>query len=316
MRISSTRSSCSAWERLQPLPRVLPFGGEHCRVATGGRVERGSRPRARAEDVVAPLPRRIPGERLDLSRLVPSGRSLGIAFLIGLGALVIWLGARETGVFAVRTVEVGGANPAVAAQVRRALAETRGTSLLKVDLQRSLRSVEALPTIESARFDRAFPHTLRVVVVPERSVAVVRQGADSYLVAESGRVIGNADRHDRPALARIWVNRSVKLVVGDPTTGDLRTAVAAVAPLVGSDFPGRVSSVTATPDELTLRLRSGLEIRLGDTVDVPLKLAVAARLIPLLDADTTYLDVAVPERPVSGTLNSQVELEASTSTTP
>jgi len=294
----------------------LPFDGEIVRVATGGRVERGSRPRARAADVVAPLPRRISGERLDLSRLVPSGRSLGIAFLIGIGAILIWLGARETGVFAVRTVDVGGANPAVAAQVRRALASTRGTSLLKVDLARSLQAVEGLSTVESAHFDRAFPHTLRVVVVPERGVAIVRQGADSYLVAESGRVIGTADRHDRPTLARIWVNRSVKLVVGEPTTGDLRTAVAAVAPLVGSHFPGRVSSVTATPDELTLRLRSGVEIRLGDTVDVPLKLAVAARVIPMLDAETAYLDVAVPERPVSGTLNSQVEVQASPSTTP
>jgi len=285
-------------------------------VATGGRVERGSRPRARTAEAAAPLPRGSSGERLDLSRLVPSGRSLGIAFLIALGALGAWLGARETGVFAVRTVDVGGANPAVASQVRKALASNRGTSLLKVDLDQSLQAVEALPTVESARFDRAFPHTLRVVVVPERGVAIVRQGADSYLVAESGRVMGSADRHDRPALARIWVNRSVKLVVGDPTTGDLRTAIAAVAPLVGSHFPGRVGSVTATADALTLRLRSGLEIRLGDALDVPLKLAVAARVIPLLDADTAYLDVAVPERPVSGSLNSQVEVDAGPSTTP
>ena len=36
--------------------------------------------------------------------------------------------------FAVRTIEVGGASPRVATQVRRALAPTRGTSLLKVDL--------------------------------------------------------------------------------------------------------------------------------------------------------------------------------------
>ena len=100
------------------------------------------------------------------------------------------------------------------------------------------------------------------------------------------------------------------------TEGELRMAVAAVAPLAGSRFPGRVSSVTATPEALTLRLRSGLEIRLGDAVDVPLKLAVAARVIPLLEAGTAYLDVAVPERPVAGTLNSQVEVEGSASTTP
>ncbi len=85
-----------------------------------------------------------------------------------------------------------------------------------------------------------------------------------------------------------------------------------MAPLVGSRFPGRVTSVTATADALTLRLRSGLELRLGDPLDVALKLAVAARVIPLLDDGTAYLDVAVPERPVAGTLNSQVEVDGFT----
>jgi cell division protein FtsQ len=285
-------------------------------VASGGRVERGSRPRARAESVVVPLPRRITGERLDLQRLVPSGRSLAVAFLIVAGAVVAWLGARDTGVFAVRTIDVAGAPPGLATQVRKALAPTRGTSLLKVDLGASLRTVETLPTVASARFDRAYPHTLRVVIVPERAVAVVRQGAHSYLVSGTGRVIATANRRDRPALARIWVKRTVDIRLGAPTEGDLRTAVSAVAPLAGSRFPGRVSSVTATPEVLTLRLRSGLEVRLGDPLDVSLKLAVAARVIPLLAAGTAYLDVAVPERPVAGTLDSQVEVEGTPSTTP
>ena len=218
--------------------------------------------------------------------------------------------------FAVRTIDVAGAPPEVAVQVRRALTTTRGTSLLKVDLDASLRTVEALSTVASARFDRAYPHTLRVVVVPEKAVAVVRQGANSYLVSESGRVIARSARHGHAALARIWVKRSVDIRLGAITEGDLRTAVTAVAPLAGSRFPGRVSSVTATPDALTLRLRSGLEVRLGDPLDVALKLAVAARVIPLLPAETPYLDVAVPERPVAGTLNSQVELEGVPSTTP
>jgi cell division protein FtsQ len=285
-------------------------------VASGGRVERGSRPRARAESVVVPLPRRITGERLDLQRLVPSGRSLAVAFLIVAGAVIAWLGARDTGVFAVRTIDVAGAPPGLATQVRKALAPTRGTSLLKVDLGASLRTVETLPTVASARFDRAYPHTLRVVIVPERAVAVVRQGAHSYLVSGTGRVIATANRRDRPALARIWVKRTVDIRLGAPTEGDLRTAVSAVAPLAGSRFPGRVSSVTATPEVLTLRLRSGLEVRLGDPLDVSLKLAVAARVIPLLAAGTAYLDVAVPERPVAGTLDSQVEVEGTPSTTP
>jgi len=247
---------------------------------------------------------------------VPTARSLATALLIVAAAGAAWLAALETPVFSVRTIEVSGAPVGVGTQVKGALATTEGTSLLKVDLGAALRNVEALPTVASARFDRAFPHTLRVVVVPERAVAVVRQGARSYVVAESGRLMAASDRHARPALARIWVKRDVQLDVGASADGDLLTAISAVAPLVGSGFPGRVSSVTVTPTNLALTLRSGLEIRLGDPQDVALKLAVAARVIPLLTSDTTYLDVAVPERPVSGTLNSQVEVKSSTSTQP
>ena len=223
-----------------------------------------------------------------------------MALLILAAAGSAWFGARETAVFSVKAIEVTGAPAGVSAQVRRSLRTTEGTSLLKFDLDASRQSVEALPTVASVRFDRAFPHTLRVVVVPERAVAVVRQGAGSYLLAETGRVMATAERRDRPALARIWVKRDVQLQVGSHAEGDLLTAVAAVAPLPGSGFPGRVSSVTATPTSLVLRLRSGLELRLGDPLDVALKLAVAARVIPFLGSETTYLDVAVPERPVAG----------------
>lgn len=238
------------------------------------------------------------------------------AVLIVVGAGLAWLVARETPVFSVEKIEVAGAPAGVTAQVRRALRATEGASLLEFDADAARQTVLAIPTVAGVRFDRAFPHTLGVVVVPERAVAVVRQGADSYLVAESGRVIATAERRDRPALARIWIERDVRLQVGARAEGDLLGAVTAVAPLVGSGFPGRVSSVTATPATLTLRLRSGLELRLGEPVDVALKLAVAARVIPLLTPDTTYLDVAVPERPVSGTLDSQVEVEGTTSTQP
>ena len=107
----------------------------------------------------------------------------------------------------------------------------------------------------------------------------------------------------------------MRLDAGEFVEGELRTAVGAVAPLAGIRFPSRVVSV-ATTDELTLRLRSGLELRMGDMGDVDLKLAVAGRVLPLLPRGTGYLDVSVPHRPVAGprTLDSQVEPETLPST--
>jgi hypothetical protein len=74
---------------------------------------------------------------------------------------------------------------------------------------------------------------------------------------------------------------------------------------------GRVKSVRVTGDDLVVVLRDGLEVVVGRPVDIAVKLAVAARVIPLLEGGTGYLDVSVPERPVAGTgLNPQVEVES------
>jgi cell division protein FtsQ len=284
-------------------------------VAGRGRAGRGPRPRTRAASVVVPFPRTTAGDRLELGPLVPSGRSLLLAFALLGGVLLSIVVARETSLFGVRTIEVTGANGIVQRQVEHALAGREGKSLVGLDLGAARIDVAALPTVAAVEFDRAYPHTLRVTVVPERPVAVVRQGADAFVVSERGRVIAHVERTAQPTLARIWVSKEVRLEPGEHVEGDVKTAVRAVAPLAGVDFPSRVVSVTTT-DGLTLRLRSGLELRLGDTSDVDLKLAVAGRVLRLLPAGAGYLDVSVPDRPVAGTatLDPQVEVETSLST--
>jgi cell division protein FtsQ len=284
-------------------------------VAQRGRAGRADRPRARTASVVVPFPRTTSGDRLDLGTLVPSGRSLLVAFAVLGGILFSLVLARETSLFAVRTIEVAGAGPGIERQVRRALDGRAGESLFALDLDAARTDLQLLPTVAAVSFDRAYPHTLRVTVVPERPVAVLRQGADAYVVSERGRIIARADRGAKPDLARIWVARGVTLAPGTMVEGDLRTAVGAVAPLAGTRFPSRVVSV-ATTGGLTLRLRSGLELRLGDPSDVPLKLAVARRVLHLLPAGAAYVDISVPDRPVAGpaTLDSQVEVETSAST--
>jgi hypothetical protein len=283
-------------------------------VAEGKRRE----PRAREASVVVPFPRTASSESLELGRLVPSSRSLLVAFAVLGGVLLALVAARETPLFGVRTIEVTGASPGVERQVARTLADRRGDSLVGLDLDAARTDVAALPTVAAVAFDRAYPNTLRVTVVPERPVAVVRQGASAFVVSERGRVIAHVPRTRRPELARIWVARDVPLEPGAIVDGDLRTAVGAVAPLAGVRFPGRVVSVATGDDELTLRLGSGLELRLGEPAHVDLKLAVAGRILPLLPEGSGYLDLSVPDRPVAGPvgLDPQVEVEGSTSSAP
>jgi cell division protein FtsQ len=274
------------------------------------------RPRARTSSVVVPFPKSATADALDLGRLVPSSRSLLLAFAVLGGVLLSLVVARETPLFGVRSIEVTGASPWIQRQVERTLANRRGDSLVSLNLDSARSDVAALPSVAAVAFDRAYPHTLRVTVVPERPVAVVRQGATSFVVSERGRVVARVPRTRRPELARIWVARDVPLEPGSIVDGDLRIAVGAVAPLAGVRFPGRVVSVATGDDQLTLRLRSGLELRLGEPTNVDLKLAVAGRVLALLPPGSGYLDLSVPDRPVAGPpgLDPQVEVETSTST--
>jgi len=274
------------------------------------------RPRARTSSVVVPFPKSATADALDLGRLVPSSRSLLLAFAVLGGVLLSLVVARETPLFGVRSIEVTGASPWIQHQVERTLAGRRGDSLVSLDLDSARSDVASLPSVAAVAFDRAYPHTLRVTVVPERPVAVVRQGATAFVVSERGRVVARVPRTRRPELARIWVARDVPLEPGSIVDGDLRIAVGAVAPLAGVRFPGHVVSVATGEDQLTLRLRSGLELRLGEPTYVDLKLAVAGRVLPLLPPGSGYLDLSVPDRPVAGPpgLDPQVEVESSTST--
>ncbi len=266
-------------------------------MARGGRAERSARP-GRAASVVVPFPR--PRALPPAASLLPSGRSLLAAFGLVAVALASYLVARETAVFAVRSVEVDGAPPAVARQVRHALRDELGASLVRVDLDRARERVARLPTVAAVAFDRAFPHTLRVRVVPERPVAVLRQGASAWLVSARGRVMAALPRRSHLELPRLWLPKGAPVALGGSAPVELAPMLEVVRPLARVGLGARVRSVRASASELTLVLRRGLEIRLGDARDARLKLAVAARVLPLVPAGARYLDVSVPGRPVAG----------------
>ena len=254
----------------------------------------------RADQAVAALARRpIARPLLQLDRIVPSGRSTTIAVTIAALAVGALLVARETGLFAVQRVEVIGASPAVADQIRSALRKFDGANLVTLDGSAVERTLADLPVVATARYDRDFPHTLRIFVRPERPVAVLRRGTESWLVSARARVMARLRKGARRSLPRVWVPHDVDVELGGTLAGDPAQAVGAVSPLAGAPLRGRVRSARAGGGELTLVLRSGLELRLGDARNLALKLAIGARVAALIGPGDGYVDVSVPGRPVA-----------------
>ena len=277
-----------------------------CREAAGdgevSLVAAPTRPTAEAADLTA---RTV--DPPALVRFLPSGRSLLAGLAIALLAGAAYLVARETSVFAVRTLDIRGGTAQTRAHVRQALAAEVGVSLLKIDRARVAGKLADVPDVLSFRYDRVFPNTLRVVVRRERPVLVLRQSNHAFLVSATGRVLKPLPHPLLSHLPRLWVTAAVPVAVGDDLPPTDAAAAHALAAANGAHLPGGVRTITFQKGQFALELGAGLELRLGPPKDVLLKLAIANRILRETGAsvDPGYLDVSVPERPVLST-NSQV----------
>lgn len=227
------------------------------------------------------------------------------------GALALgYLAARSTSLFSLQSVAVSGAGVAVEADVRAALRPLRGESLVTVDAESVERQLSALPSVRATRVDRAFPHGLRIIVMPERPVAVLRSGRAAWLLSKRGRVIRAVDPQMNRRLPRIWLAAGAVFEPGAtlaiPTAAKALKAVASLP----ARFPLHVRTARTTEAGLVLVLSIGMEVRLGSTDDLDAKLAAAAAVLRGLSgserADLDYLDVSLAERPVGGR-NPQVD---------
>ena len=160
-------------------------------MATRGRPAQGSRLRARAESAVVSIPRPRRGERLELGRVVPSARSVavGLALLVAAGA--VYLAARSTDLFAVRTITVAGATGEVARNVRAALAPADGLDPL---IQRAFEHVLADVRQQGA-----------TVFMSSHDLAEVERTCDRVAIIREGRIVAEEtidelrSRHRRTA---------------------------------------------------------------------------------------------------------------------
>ena len=247
-----------------------------------------------ARAAVARLP--PAARRLDV---LPSGRSIAIGIAIVGAALLLFLVARDTSVFAVHTIEVRGRDAKLDRRVEAALAPLRGTSLLKVHGAEVRRLATALPAVAGVTYDRAFPNTLRVSVQAEEPVAVVRHGMGAWLVSRQGRVMAKIRQRTHVALPRIWLAQPLGVPIGGTlAAGDGAEEVTLLDAVRGAQLARQIRSVRQAQGQWLYALRGGLELRVGDATNLPVKLAIAADILKHAGV-TGYLDVSVPQRPVA-----------------
>lgn len=257
---------------------------------------------------LVPIPERRAGRKRVTRELAPGARALLVVLGVVTGLVAIYFVARGTPLFALRTIEVRGLSPQVAGEVRRALEPLSGTSLMTLDAGDAERRVARLPIVVSASVDRAFPHTLIVDVRPERPVALLRRGADSWLLSARGRVVRELGSGERSGLPRIWVPKRTAVSVGGTVAGDPASLARALARVREAPLLSRIRTVRTEGGRLTFVLRSGIELRAGAARDLSLKLEVARRVLSVAGAipGPGYLDVSDPVRPVAK-FESQVE---------
>lgn len=233
-------------------------------------------------------------------RYLPSTRSILVGIAIAAFAIGAYVVARESSIFAVRTLDVRGGTAETRAEVRAALAGELGTSLLKIDRSTIATKLAGVSSVRSFTYDRAFPNTLRVVVRRELPVLVLRQSDHAYLVAASGRVLKPLPHPLQSHLPRLWVRSGIPVAVDEQLPPTESAAAHALAAAAHAGLPGGVRTIVLSHGSFALELGAGLELRLGQPTDVALKLAIAKKILHATGAatDPGYLDVSVPERPV------------------
>jgi cell division protein FtsQ len=243
-----------------------------------------TRPRAR------PRPTRANG-------VVLRRRAIAIAIVLVVlyGGYMLWI--RNLSWFAINEVTVSGATTSKA-EIQKAVeqaAEDMTTLHLKDDQLRA--AVAQFPTVATVKADTSLPHGLHVTIRERLPVAIAKIDGSPVAVSADGYLLPGLS-FDSKQLP------SVEGAVADGPVLDEHSAAQA-AILGATPEPLQENVVSSAWDEETggvvVDLDGGPQLRFGDGSHAGDKWkAVVAVLSSEERGSPSYLDISVPDRPVSG----------------
>ena len=223
------------------------------------------------------------------------------------GLLAVWaLWAAMSGsqLFEIRQVEVTGATRLTAEEVISLAGVKEGETLLRVDGDAIEKSLMADPWIAGADVSRKLPSTLGIAVRERTPAAVVDTGSTFWFVETSGRVLAESVASSATVIPVI---RDLPDFVAEPgsisESETLRNALKVLAGL-SDELRSTVRMVSApTVEETALLTASGVEIMMGEAVDLPEKSVLVADILAAQGQNVVFIDVRSIERPISRGLN-------------
>jgi hypothetical protein len=217
------------------------------------------------------------------------------AAVVGLALLAV--GATRSPLTDVDYVDLQGAEHTSRADVLRATALDRHPQLIDVKTSEVARRARALPWVDTARAEKAWPGTVRVHVTERAEVAVApAKGGGWALLDRTGRVleVQPARRGDIIGVAGIEVAARPGRTVG----ASARDALA-VAAAVPRHLHDRVREVVAVGGEMELRLAPSGIVRFGPAEQVAVKVQALETMLAKVDLRRlAVLDIRAPSAPV------------------
>ena len=316
-----------------------PPAGSPRQPDAGQQAARGARPRT-LENVPAAArgsaPRRGGSSRNLFSR-VPAARPrsgrAGVVVLVLAGVLVAAVLAvaitLNSGVFDAKTVVVSGTEHVEQELVEQLLEVPEGTSLLNVDEDAILASLQRSPWIASVEIERQWPDTLVITPVEYTAALLVYSSTDdvAWLVSsdstwispvslfvatdEDGAVVELGDDGTWPEGATELSGSDAALVVAgvygallvvdipsdvSPTSGaavESEEVLACLAYASGfsSDFVAQIKNFSASSlESIAAILTNGVEVALGEAEDIATKEKVITKLLEEQEG-VTYINV-------------------------
>jgi cell division protein FtsQ len=240
---------------------------------------------------------RVPLSLPDLGDAVTRRRVIAalVAIAVLYGAYLLWF--RNLPLFSIDEVTVSGATTNQAA-IQKAVEQVAGdmtTLHLKDD---ELREVVAhFPTVASVGATTSFPHTLHVTVTERLPVGFIKVGDRRTAVSADGYLLIGAafNPKDLPRLQGASA-QGVRL------TGD-GAAEASILGATPAPLRNHVASAGWDEDQggVVVGLDGGPDLRFGDGSRAADKWTAAVAVLSSSEhGSPSYLDVSVPDRPVSG----------------